>query len=779
MTLQQLIREVHRRSLWQVLTVYVAASFAALQVVELVADNVGLPGWVTPFAIVLLTIGLPIVMATAVVQEGGPGAAPAPSTPDGETRRDPDQARAVETAVQRESREGLDHRKLFTWRNAITGGVCAFALLGFSATGWVTLRALGVGPAGSLVARGVLEDRAALVIADLGSATGDTLLARAATEALRVDLAESSIVRVLEPTRIAQALRRMQKPAGAPLDDDAATELAVREGASAVVVGDLNGVGPGFVLTATLVRPTDGETLASVRENASDSAAVIGAIDRLSKKLRERVGESYRSLRQAPPLERVTTSSLEALRKYSEGVRAIDRDGAIARGVAQLEEAVKLDTAFAMAYRKLAVTLGNQFRDRARVIDASTRAYRHRDRLTARERYLAEATYFGTVTFDIDGAVRAYQSMLDLDSLDTYALNNLGATYARAAQKERAAEYYHRAIRADSANGLSYTNLVFSLLDVGDIAQAEVVLAEAERRFQHSPRVLDAAGRIAVARWDHDTAERSFGALRDSFPGDVFAARTGRLLLSDIAATRGRLVEALAQQRELIAIEERGGRPNDALMAAIQAAALEAHVRQKPEEAAAMADEALQRYPLADMNPYERPYAALAMLYADAGRPDRAREILAEYDTAVPPPFRFWVEHAQTRHAEVATAIAAGSPEALDLARETARTTPCMICGLPMLGRAFEAAGHPDSAISVWERYVDGSSATRVTLFDRWYLASILERLGHLHEQRGDTQSAARYLGRFVELWEHADPELQPRVTAARQRLSRIVDRRS
>ena len=71
--IRQLIHEAHRRSLWQVLSVYMVAAWVALQVVEIITESAGLPDWAQPFALILLVIGLPVVLATAVVQEGRPG----------------------------------------------------------------------------------------------------------------------------------------------------------------------------------------------------------------------------------------------------------------------------------------------------------------------------------------------------------------------------------------------------------------------------------------------------------------------------------------------------------------------------------------------------------------------------------------------------------------------------------------------------------------------------------------------------------------------------------
>ncbi len=116
--LKRLIREIHRRSLWQVLGIYLVASWAVLQVVDTLGGALRLPEWIEPMALVLLIIGLPIVLATAFVQEGGPGR----------------QAKHIATPTA-DAPTGAP--VLFTWRNAFGGGVLAFALLGFVGTGWI------------------------------------------------------------------------------------------------------------------------------------------------------------------------------------------------------------------------------------------------------------------------------------------------------------------------------------------------------------------------------------------------------------------------------------------------------------------------------------------------------------------------------------------------------------------------------------------------------------------------------------------------------------------
>ena len=68
--LKQLVTEIHRRSLWQVTGIFLAASWGVLQVVEVITETVGLPDWTPGMAFVLLLIGLPIVLGTAFVRPG-------------------------------------------------------------------------------------------------------------------------------------------------------------------------------------------------------------------------------------------------------------------------------------------------------------------------------------------------------------------------------------------------------------------------------------------------------------------------------------------------------------------------------------------------------------------------------------------------------------------------------------------------------------------------------------------------------------------------------------
>ncbi len=118
---KELIHEIHRRSLWQVLAIYVGVSWVVLQVVEVLSETAGLPSWVGPGAIILLLLGLPIVMATAFVQEGVGGRTQPVS---GASLGTQGMVTVEDSPAIAEGRSdgGVRHR-LFTWRNALLGGV--------------------------------------------------------------------------------------------------------------------------------------------------------------------------------------------------------------------------------------------------------------------------------------------------------------------------------------------------------------------------------------------------------------------------------------------------------------------------------------------------------------------------------------------------------------------------------------------------------------------------------------------------------------------------------
>lgn len=617
------------------------------------------------------------------------------------------------------------------------------------------------------------------VLAAFENHTSQPNLGRTVTEAVRIDLSQSRSISLVEPSFVRAVLQRMQRVPDAFLDLEAAREVAVREGLETVVGGEVHSAGAGYVLTGKIVEAKSGRLLAGLRENVSGTEELIGAIDRLSKELRKRIGESVASVREAEPLERATTPSVEALEYYTRAVELFGEGERFETVKRLLEEAIALDSTFALAYRKLSAHLGNGNRDPAGRVTMARKAYRHRHGLPDRERLFIEGWYHMHVTGDYEKATAVFETLVDRYPAHRTGLFFLARFYGPD-ELPKAQALLERAIRLDSLSSAGpYLYLMSNLMDQGKFDAAWRVQEAQEHHFgvRHLER-----GWIAAAEGDYDRALREQESLLEGARGAHFRS-VAYLRLGFYAATVGRIRYAEEATREAIDAAERAGRARAAIAAALQQARVDLEVMRDTAGALDRVDAILDRHPLDGMDPVNRLYLRLAGLYAQAGRTGAARELLREEEKTRDPA---WRPDWRARHRRCVLALAAlseGRPdeaisgiEALD-ARESWGHGPCaqVLPHRPVLARAHEAAGRPDSAIAYYEGYLAHPRHYR----DWWhpiYLADVLERLAVLYEARGDLTKAANTHGRLVKLWEDCEPELRPRVERARARAVALRD---
>ena len=771
--MRRILQGTHRRAVWQVLAVYVGVSWAVLQVVDVLAQNMGLPSWVFPFALVLLLIGLPMVLATAIIQGRGSGAESRPVT-NVEPAAEPVGPDAVPAAAPRmpsaqKPDSLLARRGLFTWKNALLGGAAAATLFTVVMGGYAFARRAGLGSAGTLVAKGLIENGERVILARFA---GDPDMAEAATMAFRVDLSQSPTVNVADPAFISAVLARMERDPNAPLDEEVALEAAVREGIKAVVAGDVARVGGGYVFTARLVAAESGRDLVNLRESAADSTRVLQSIDRLSRRMRERMGESLGSIRASAPLDRATTTSLEALRKYSQALAAIDA-GDPDLGQSQLREAIEIDSTFAMAWRKLAVLL-NDLGNPAGSRQAALRAYELRDLLTDREKYITIGTYHNQVTRDVDAGITAYRTLLDQYPNDAWALNNLALLYYQQGNMDGATELLARVIQLDSYSPNAYINLGGGLHWLGQRDSARAIIDVLEQKVPGQPWVPRMRAGMSAAEWDYEGAQAELDILMRS--GSTSGRRWALADQAAVDQAHGRLT--LAERRW------QDSRPAENLLGiAMWRAWTELQVRQQRVSAARIMDDALAAAGAIDTvdGGLDR-----AVFYAVAGRPEDARLWLAaerrvsnRYSSR-PAPLRAgedgWFEglvaYGEGRFADAVSSLQQAE-------RDYSSFYPGFGPRLLSwdLARAFDRAGAADSAIVRYELALEYGDILEIHRQAREYPLTLI-RLAERHDERGDLERAAGYYGRFTDLWADADPDLQPRVEAAHARLEEIVRER-
>jgi len=766
-TPQEMVTTIRNARLLRIVLVYLGASFAVIEAVDILIDSVGLPDWVLPGAIVLLLLGLPIIVATALVQ-AAPDTGTARLTGEGaaEVAQEPMPAT---TAVEVASAA----KQWLTWRKAIMGGVLAFALLGVAVTAYTVTRVLGVGPVGSLVAAGTLDPQERIILADFENLTDDESIGVVVTEAFRIDLAQSPLVRLAEPQYVSRVLARMERAPDSELDLELAREVAVREGLKAVIVGDIGSAGSSYVLTVQLAAADTGEPLASFRETAKDSESVVNAIDRLSKKLRERIGESLREIRRNEPLEKVTTSSLEALQKYSLARRAIWVEGDQTKAEALLEEAIAADSTFGSAYTLLGVMLSNSFEERERAVKMLTRAFELRGQMTERERYMASGLYYDYVEGDKERAITAYRTLLDALPHDSPAMNNLGGLYYDMRDWEQATELYRQAIETDSGSIVPYGNAMQTQVALGRSDEARVTHKRMAEKFPGHPWIDAYGAHLFLQLGDTSGALTHADSLMERWKQSPFWRSGAINWLGSLSRLGGKLANSESYVRDAVALDEGRGADAEALGTAVQLVWHDVWFRGENAKAVRQVDELLEKYPLESMPPLDRPYLGLAAVLATAGEPERARALVSEFETVLDPDIRRTMEE-DYRWALGSVATAEGRlSDAVEEFRKRDEAMSCPICGLPNLAFAYGQAGQPDSAIAVLERFITTPWMWRV-FQDSWNLGPACEALAVLYEQSGDTQKALYYFGRFVELWDEADPELQPRVEAARRAISAL-----
>jgi tetratricopeptide (TPR) repeat protein/tRNA A-37 threonylcarbamoyl transferase component Bud32 len=756
------------RTLAKAVGTYVAVAAAVAIVARAAVIAVGVPGWVFPGALIVMALGLPVVMFAWYAEQ---------------TRR------RVASITPRTGAPPVAHGTManlaikvgpaLTWRRAWQGG--AFALGGFAAlvAGFMVLRAMGIGPAGSLLAAGRLDDRGTLIVTAFPAP--DSSLSLLVTEAVRTNLGQSRVVSVMQTTAIAAALDRMRRPRTSEITLDLAREIAQREGVKAIVDGTIRSLAGGYAISLRLVTADSARELALFQETADGPQELLQSIDKLTRKLRERIGESLKDVRVSPPLEQVTTGSLEALRIYAEAARMIDMGGSPIVAAERLREAVRLDSTFAMAWRKLGVALNNSNLPRASVDSALGMAYHFRDRLTERERHLAEGTYFHLGPGrDRRLAIRSYEALLALDTTENAAANNLANILTGRREFVRAESLYRAQIDGGRATAQQYTNLVSTLFNQAKVDEAERVANEFAQRFPGTTFTKTNAIHFLYQRGQLDSLDKWLKAM--SVDPNPIVRVNGFGGLATMSIMRGRFDDLRRYGQEALKVQlALGGQRPPRFQDSLQRAQIEFIFFDDTARALQLVEYQLAATDLRSMPFDQRPYAALAGLYAAAGQPARARALVSEWQQGQTDSGLARIQEPTVRSINGLIALSEEKyPEALrDLwSADTTYDGPsgnCEICIMDDIGNIHARAGNTDSAIVYFEKYLYTPYYGRMNL-DGGSKALMLKRLGELYEKKGDIEKAALRYREFLSLWDKADPRLQPKVREVRERLSRLAD---
>jgi serine/threonine protein kinase/tetratricopeptide (TPR) repeat protein len=362
-----------------------------------------------------------------------------------------------------------------------------------------------------------LTNKDTVLLADFVNTTGDNVFDGTLKQALAVQLGQSPYLNIFPDERVNAALRFMGRTPNERITKDIAKEICERQGIKAMIVGSIANLGTHYVLTLEAINAHEGDTIAREQSEADGKEQVLKALGNAASRLREKLGESLTSIKQFDaPIEQATTSSLEALKAFTQGTEQRSQ-GKQPEAIAFYKRAIELDPNFGMAYARLAVVYNNMFQTEL-AQQYSQKAYDLRDRVSERERYYISEKYASYVTGDRDEAIKVLRAWAQSYPNDYIPHNNLGVNYVLAGQYEDALNEAREALRLSPNTITAQTNYVEAFIRLNRFDEAREVLEQLLGKNHDRPAYRGYSLQLAVIRGDQATMKADV---------DWFAKQTG------------------------------------------------------------------------------------------------------------------------------------------------------------------------------------------------------------------------------------------------------------
>jgi len=305
-----------------------------------------------------------------------------------------------------------------------------------------------------------LTEKDTIVLADFVNTTGDAVFDDALKQALSVVLTQSPFLNVASDVQVSEMFRRMGRTPNDQLTREVAREVCLRLGGKAILIGSISSLGSHYVVGLQALGCASGDLLATGQAEAANKESVLRALDGVASQVRGKVGESLSSLEKYDFPVDTTTKSLEALKAFSMGQRALRENGEF-YAIPFFRQAIQLDPDFALAY----ATLGRAYEDvgeDSEAVEDFTTAYNLRNRLSERERYYITTLYSETVTGDMERAKETGELWTQVYPRDGVAREKLGTVYGELGEIEKANMQLQEALRLDPDSTINVFNSVMT-----------------------------------------------------------------------------------------------------------------------------------------------------------------------------------------------------------------------------------------------------------------------------------------------------------------------------
>ena len=589
-----------------------------------------------------------------------------------------------------------------------------------------------------------------IVLADFTNTTGDSVFDGTLKQALGIQLEQSPYLNVLSDRRVGSILKMMNRPADERLNYDLAREVCLRSNSKALLEGSVASVGSHYLIGLKAVNCQSGDTLASAQAEAANRDSVLKQLGEAGDELREKLGESLFSVkRYNKPLDEATTSSLEALQAFTTG-RAMQALKGDAESIPFHERAVALDPNFARAYASLGMA-HNNLRESSAASENFRKAFELRDRVSERERFYIEATYYSFVTGELEKANQVYKQWGQVYPADVAPHSNLSLNYTFLGEFEKAAEESRTALGISSTSITAFGNLICSYLALDRIDEAKVTYEQAKQHQIDNEYLRQLRYTIAFLENDESGMRQQVElAMGKAGAEDALLA-----LQADTDAYYGRVKHAREATQRAVAAARRNGANESAAIWQVSGAHREM-LFGNATEARDMAREALALAPGRDVR------AASALILAETGDTAQAQKTVDQLNAESPldtliqnywlPSIRATLAIRRGDPKQAVTILDVTTPYELGI-QNVSTMVPIYIRGM-----AYLKAGQGEQAVAQFKKMLGhrglGQNAP-VQVLAQLQLARALA-------MSGDKASARRAYQDFLLLWKQADPDLPP-----------------
>jgi DNA-binding winged helix-turn-helix (wHTH) protein/tetratricopeptide (TPR) repeat protein len=357
-----------------------------------------------------------------------------------------------------------------------------------------------------------LNAKDTIVLTDFSNSSGDPVFDGTLRQGLIVQLEQSPVLRFASDGQIRKTLKLMGLTPETSLTSDVSLEICQRIGGDVVLDGSVTRLGNEYVIGLRARRCQTGDELDAEQTQVKQKEDVLQAVSQLATRFRTRIGESSVSIKdQDTPLAEATTSSLDALKSYSQALRIFNASGSKA-AIPLLSHAIELDPEFAMAHAwlgRMYAGLGQE----ALALQSTQRAYGLRRKSSERERFLIDVSYDLLVTGNVAHARETCEAWEQMYPRDVFVRSFLsGVILPSYGQYEKALNEAEKTVEIDPEFVVGYKNRIMNLIALNRVPEAEVVLRQASERKLFLPSFTTDSYRIAYLKDDEQGMKLALSA---------------------------------------------------------------------------------------------------------------------------------------------------------------------------------------------------------------------------------------------------------------------------